>query len=223
MRYFIADTETTGLKKAKAVEIAFMEIDPMTLDILSTTSSLIDPEIPIEPGAQAIHGITAEMVAEEPTIEEFVEVIMGGRIQEPCVLIAHNVRFDKPFFEPVMNVQETFCSLSLCRHMYPSETENHRLGTMKEFLKLEGGPAHRALGDIMTVHQMLQVMLPLTGKTLLDHLQTPARTIYTMPWGEHKGKALADVPRDYRAYLLSLGDLEEDLRRSLKNLWVAGM
>lgn len=140
-----------------------------------------------------------------------------------CTWVTGNCRFDKPFFEPVMNVQETFCSLSLCRHMYPSETENHRLGTMKDFLKLEGGPAHRALGDIMTVHQMLQVMLPLTGKTLLDHLQTPARTIYTMPWGEHKGKALADVPRDYRAYLLSLGDLEEDLRRSLKQLWIAGM
>jgi DNA polymerase III epsilon subunit-like protein len=222
MRYFIGDTETTGLKKAKAVEVAFIEVEPETFEILSSWESFIDPEIPIEPGAQAIHGITAEMVADAPTIEEYVSVILGRRFEEPCVLMGHNVQFDKPFFDPIMNIEQTFCSLALCRSLYPTGPKNHRLGTMKEYLELEGGTAHRAMGDVLTVHQMLRKLLPSTGKTLLQHLQVPARTIYTMPWGEHQGKALMDIPVQYRNWLLSV-NIDADLRRSLMQLRAAGI
>lgn len=222
MRYFIGDTETTGLKRAKAVEVAFVEIDPETLEIEQTWSSLIDPEIPIEPMAQSIHGITSEMLACEPTIEEFVGVILGGRFEEPCTLIGHNVQFDKPFFEPVMNVVKTYCTLGLSRRMFPTGPENHKLGTMKEYLKLEGGEAHRALGDVLTVHQMLKLLVPQTGRSLLDLLQVPAHTIYTMPWGEHAGKQLSDIPVGYRTWLLSV-NIDEDLRRSLMQLRSAGI
>ena len=222
MRYFIGDTETTGLKNAKAVEIAFMEIDPETLEVVGLPwSSLIDPEIPIEPKAQEIHGITSEMLEFEPTIEEFVEVRMGGRFEEPCTLVGHNVQFDKPFFAPVMNVQRTYCTLALARRLLPM-VDNHRLGTLKEHLNLTGGEAHRALGDVYTVHQMLQKFLPETGKTLLDHLQIPGHTIYTMPFGEHKGKALMDLPVQYRTWLLSI-KIDDDLRQSLMQLRAAGI
>ena len=199
-----------------------MEIDPETLMIEAQWASLIDPEIPIEPEAQEIHGITAEMLQDGPTIEEFVEVVMGGRIEEPCTLIAHNVQFDKKFFEPVMNVQATFCTLSLCRRVFPTEVENHKLGTIREHLKLDGGEAHRALGDVLTVHQMLRAVLPTLGKTLFDLLQIPSHTIYTMPFGEHKGKLLMDLPLQYRTWLLSI-KIDDDLRRSLMQLRAAGV
>lgn len=222
MRYFIGDTETTGLKRAKVVELAFIEIDPETMEIMQSWESLIDPEIPIEPGAQAIHGITAEMVADAPTIEEYVSVILGSRFEEPCVLAGHNVQFDKPFFEPVMRIEQTFCSLALCRRLFPTGPANHKLGTMKAYLELEGGPEHRAMGDVLTVHQMLRKLLPTTGKTLLQHLQVPAHTVYTMPWGDHQGKALMDVPLQYRTWLLSI-NIDADLRRSLMQLRAAGI
>lgn len=222
MRYFIGDTETTGLKKAKVVEIAFIEIDPDTFEIQQSWSSLIDPEIPIEPGAQAIHGITSEMVANEPTIEEYVGVIMKGRLEGPCTLIGHNVQFDKPFFEPIMDVQQTFCSLSLCRRLFPTGPANHKLGTMRDFLEIDGGEAHRAMGDVLTVHQMLRKVLPTTGKTLVQHLQVTAHTVYTMPWGEHQGKQLMDIPVQYRTWLLSI-NIDADLRRSLMQLRAAGI
>lgn len=221
MRFFVGDTETSGLK-GKVMEIAFIEICPETLEIENSWQSLIDPEIPCEPGAFAIHGISDEMVATEPTIEEFVSVVMGGRIEEPCTLVSHNVRFDRPFFEPVMNVTTTFCTLQMVRQMFPREVANHKLGTMKEHLELEGGPAHRAMGDVLTVHQMLRKLLPSTGKTLLDHLQVPARTVYTMPFGEHKGKMLMDLPAQYRTWLLSI-DIDADLRRSLMKLRETGI
>lgn len=223
MRYFIGDTETTGLKNAKAVEIAFMEIDPLTLEPLALWESLIDPEIPIEPEAEAIHGISSALVADEPTIEEFVQHRLGGRIEDECTLIAHNVKFDKPFFAPVLNVVQIFCTLEHSRRVWPSGPVNHKLDTMAEFLGVSlKGTAHRAMGDVVTVHGILKLMLPLMGRTLPDLLQVKAHTIYTMPYGEHKGKALTDLPPSYRTWLLSV-DIDENLRRSLMQLRAAGM
>lgn len=222
MRYFIGDTETTGLKNAKAVEIAFIEVEPESLAVLGSWQSLIDPEREIEPTALEIHGITPEMVEHEPTIEEFVSVVLGGRIEDPCTLIGYNVQFDRPMFEPVMNIQRTWCALALCRRLFPTETPNHKLGTMAEFLGLDSGEAHRAMSDVMTVHQMLLDVLPTTGKTLLQHLALPANAVYTMPFGEHKGKLLADVPKSYRNWLLA-SRIDDDLKAALIALHKAGL
>jgi DNA polymerase-3 subunit epsilon len=221
MRYFIGDTETTGLKGAKAVEIAFIEIEPETLDVLGSWQSLIDPERDIEETAQGIHGITSAMVEDAPTIEEFVGLI-GGPVADDCTLIGYNVQFDRPMFEPVMNIKHTWCALSLCRRLFPTETPNHRLGTMAAFLGLDAGEAHRAMADVLTVHQLLLQVLPTTGKTLLQHLAVPVNAVYTMPWGDHKGKLLVDVPKSYRNWLLSV-KIDDDLRAALTALHKAGI
>lgn len=222
MRYFIGDTETTGLRDAAPVELAMIEIDPDTLQELGRVVSLIDPERDIEPGAQAIHGITAEMVADAPTMCEFVEHVLGGKLEEPCVLVAHNVVFDERFFRPFMNISQTFCTLRLARRLLPTGPANHKLGTLREYLGLAGGAAHRALGDVLTVHEMLQKLLPETGRTLRQHLTVPAHTAYTMPWGDHKGKLLADIPVQYRTWLLSV-NIDAELRQSLMRLRAAGI
>lgn len=221
-RWIIGDTETTGLKNAKAVELAFIEIDPETLEIKQSWQSLIDPEIPITPGASHIHGIYDHHVLTEPTIEEYVGRILGGPLEGEAVLIAHNVKFDKPFFEPILNIKQTFCTLSLVRRLFPTGPDNHQLGTMAKYLDLQAGEAHRAMSDVMTVHQMLVKLLPGTGKTLSQHLETPRHTIYTMPFGEHKGKPLADLPVQYRTWLLTI-TIDDDLRYSLMQLRAAGI
>jgi DNA polymerase-3 subunit epsilon len=219
MRYLIGDTETSGLgATARAVEMAWIEVDE-DLNPLYEFSSLIDPEQEIQPGAQAIHGIDADMVADAPTLYELQTIVLpdlGVNVTDPIVLIAHNVKFDKRFFADVFPIQNTFCTLALVRSQRPN-FPNHKLGTCREQLGLEGGTAHRAMGDVQTVHQMLKYLLPMTGRTLAQHCATPLRTVYTMPWGEHKGKALASLPRDYRTWLLSI-DLDQDLRHSLMQI-----
>jgi DNA polymerase III epsilon subunit-like protein len=222
MRYFIGDTETTGLKNARPVEIAMIEIDPVTLEIERSWESLIDPERNIEPGAQAIHGISYEMVSCAPTVVEFVETVLGGPIFEPSTLIGYNVQFDLPMFQEFMSVEETYCALRLCRRLFPTETQDHKLGTMADHLSLDKGTAHRAMSDVLVVHQMLRVLMPVTGKTLLENIQVPSHTVYTMPFGEHKGKLLADIPLQYRSWLLS-SNIDKDLRKSLLQLRAAGI
>ena len=42
-----------------------------------------------------------------------------------------------------------------------------------------------------------------------------ARTPITMPFGKHKGMLLADVPSDYKQWLLTQGDIDPYLRKAL--------
>jgi DNA polymerase III subunit epsilon len=221
LRYIIGDSETTGLSpQARAVELAWIEVDA-DLNILNEFSSLVDPGIPIEPGAMAIHGITEEMVSTAPTLEELLSEVLPGPFSGSTTLIAHNVKFDRRFFEPIFQIEKTFCSLAFARQCFP-EMPNHKLGTVKEYFKLEGGEAHRALGDVKTVHQFLKMALPMTGRSLHAHLNTPATTVFVMPFGLHKGKPLHAIPVEYRTWLLS-SDIADDLRQSLMKLREAGI
>ena len=56
--YLIVDTETSGLGSVvRACEIAFLRVDE-NLNILEEQVHLTDPQIVMDPGAVAIHGIT---------------------------------------------------------------------------------------------------------------------------------------------------------------------
>ena len=64
----VLDTETTGVSAdASIVEIAWIEIDA-DLNEIRRFRSLIDPEMPISPGASGVHHITNEMVSGEPPV-----------------------------------------------------------------------------------------------------------------------------------------------------------
>ena len=180
---------------------------------------LLHPQIPPAPGAAAVPATPPDMVADAPTLDELLTIVLpeqGISLDGDVCLIAHNVKFDRRFYDPIFNVTHTFCSLALARQRYPN-FPNHKLGTVKEQLGLVGGPAHRALGDVYTVHQFLLAALPATGRSLAQHCVTPLRTVFTMPFGEHKGKPLASLPREYRTWLLSV-DIDPDLRHSLMQL-----
>lgn len=217
MRYLIGDTETTGLGPARrACEVALLEIDE-NLEVVGEASSLINPECPIQPGAQDIHGISDEMVADCPTLEQWIEQTFGGKLDGYVCLIGYRVSFDKPMLAPIFeNLSTCFDVLPLAQECIP-EAPNHKLQTLKELLGLPGGPAHRAAGDVLTTHQLLQHLLPKCGRTLEQLCDTTFRMVHRMPWGkEHAGKLLIDVPVGYRNWMLTLADLDPNLRQSLE-------
>lgn len=88
VEYQIVDTETVGLKKpaeaSGVVSVAYLKINPVTLEITDEFYSLVNPGCPIEPDAQAIHGISFEAVADKPYLHELFHV------KEPTVAIGHN-------------------------------------------------------------------------------------------------------------------------------------
>jgi DNA polymerase III epsilon subunit-like protein len=219
-RFFIGDTETVGVSVPKehagasgVCDVAFLEID-LDLNVLGQEDTLINPGCPIHPQASEVHGITDEMVAQAPTLQQWLGPDLST---EPVVLIAHNAQFDKRFLSPWMNIVGTICTLQMARKLLP-DVENHKLGTLAQHLGVEAGTAHRAMGDVQTLHGVFKHLVALSDAdlpTLVARAQEPS-IIHTMPFGKHKGKPLMKLPRDYINYMLGL-ELSPDLRHSLNH------
>lgn len=219
-RYFVADTETTGLgPQAKAVELAWAEIDA-DLNVIEMVHTLIDPEMPICPGASGVHGIVNADVQDSPTIEEFIEVVRGGPIAQELIFIAHNAVFDKPYYKAVMpGMIGDICTLRLARRFFP-DAPNHKLQTLKFHLGLKSGDAHRADGDVVTCLDLLRRIVEISGLKLdeLAFMTSQPQIVSHMPFGKYKGQAIAAIPKDYITWLRKQQDLDGDLRYTLDQI-----
>lgn len=216
-RYILADTETTGLKNPQPVEVAWVECDEH-FNIIHRVESLIDPQCEIESGAQAVHGISYQDVADQPTLQEFFTVVQDNPLgYGDVVYFGHNAAYDLQMLRPyIANLDAAVCTVKLARRIYP-DAPNHKLQTLREWLDLGAGDAHRALGDVITTHSLIQRMMRDTGFSIdeLVEFSTQPYLIERMPFGKHKGMPLESLPPAYRRWLLDLEDLDDNLRYSL--------
>jgi len=132
MRQIILDTETTGLEPAQGhriIEIGCVELVNRR-PTGKTFQRYLNPERAIDPGAQAVHGLSAEFLANHPrfaeVVDEFVAFIAGAE------LIIHNAPFDVGFIDhefgrlpPPQRLLTDLCtiqdSLVLARQMHPGQ------------------------------------------------------------------------------------------------------
>jgi DNA polymerase III epsilon subunit-like protein len=214
MNYYILDTETTGLKSpAGVVEFSARLICGDTLRELEHTTSLCNPGLPIEPGAQAIHGISEASVADAPKIEDVF------KLQGPTVAIAHNWAYDSRFLsQHIDHLAGSLCTLVLARKLV-TDSANHKLGTLAAHLGLEVGTAHRAAGDTQTTLNLLRYLVEKSGRNLQQLVEAAKKPqiIHTMSFGKYKGQAISSLPRWYIDWFLNLPDIDKDLRLSLTN------
>lgn len=216
-RYFIGDTETCGLPpdNKKACQVGLIEIDPVTLEPIFEIESLIDPQWPIGEYATSMHGITNDMVADEPTMLEFVEHrLPGGRLQGEITLICHNLKFDEDMLHPIGTITRGICTLNESRHWIKGP-ENFKLATLADFFGIVADDAHQALADCRTTRLVLKEIVRISGRTLDQLADVKEREVLSMPWGKHAGQLLHDMPAGYLDWLLTLPDLEANLKRSV--------
>ena len=88
METLYLDTETTGLSSSRGdriVELAVVDDDGRTV-----IDTLVNPEREIPWDATRIHGITDEMVAQAPTMEELWPAIEAATTGRHVVIYAKN-------------------------------------------------------------------------------------------------------------------------------------
>ena len=208
MRFFLTDTETTGLSSSDAVcEIAYMEIDD-TFNVLSSGNSLINPLIPIHYAASAVNGITDAMVANAPTIEEYMESIGYPFLFKDIVFTGHNASFDYRFLKDFVHPDaQVLCTLKCARVIYPDAT-NHKQATLATMLgiNLPRDKMHSADGDLQVLKQLLECLCRDSdcGLEQLLHVQKVVPKLKVLRWGKkHYGKNIEDVPLDYIQWMLT--------------------
>jgi DNA polymerase-3 subunit epsilon len=82
--------------------------------------------------------------------------------------------------------------------------------------------AHRALDDVIILHQVFSAMIDDLSMETVMELLSKQQVLTRMPFGKHQGKALADIPKDYVAWLASSGAFDkadnEQLKQSFEKL-----
>jgi DNA polymerase-3 subunit epsilon len=188
LTYTVFDTETTGLEPSAGDEIIQIGATRLVNGKLLRGESfdqLVNPLRPIPPAGIPIHGITPEMVAGQPTIEQVLPAFHA--YAQDTVLVAHNAAFDMRFLQ--LKEELTGCrfdhpvldTLLLSAVVHPNQ-ESHRLEAIAERFGVTVIGRHTALGDAMVTAEVFQKLIPLLAEkgihTLGDARRAAQETYY---------------------------------------------
>lgn len=165
------DTETSGPYPLESEIVELGAVKWHHGKVIAQFQTLLKPSKLMTPENIHIHGITNEMVADAPSIDQqigkFHEFIEGS------LLIAHHAPFDLGFIAPEFEkaklpfpTNTLLCSSLISRALLT--TTNHKLQTLVKELGLVGGDAHRAYDD---AYACLQVFLKAAEKLEVPSLE----------------------------------------------------
>lgn len=158
----MVDVETSGFRpgQARIVSVAALALSDDG-NVEKSLYSLLNPGV--DPGPTHVHGLTAEMLAGQPTFgdvaADLVEVLRGR------TLVAHNVGFDYSFLsaeaelvDAELPVENVMCTVELARRL-DLGLANLRLETLAGHWGISQMRPHDALDDAMVLAQILKPVL----------------------------------------------------------------
>ncbi|MCP9275968.1 DEDDh family exonuclease [Mycolicibacterium arenosum] len=158
----VVDVETSGFRpgQARIVSIAALAVGDDG-NVEASFSSLLDPGV--DPGPTHVHGLTAEMLAGQPTFGDVVDRVadvLRGR-----TLVAHNVAFDYSFLTAEaeligaeLPIDSAMCTVELSRRLRLG-VDNLRLETLAAHWGVTQMKPHDALDDALVLAQILKPAL----------------------------------------------------------------
>jgi len=209
------DLETTGIDVAKdrIVEISIFKVFPNGNKESKTW--LVNPTIPIPAFATAVHGITNEKVANEPTFKELASQV-HAMIKDSDLAGFNSDRFDIPLLaEELLRSEVDFdmknrVSVDV-QTIFHKKEERTLSAAYKFYCNQSLENAHSAEADTMATYEILKAQLDRYGdldndmKTLADYttrkksvdfagfiaLNNEGKEIFT--FGKHKGALVDEV------------------------------
>lgn len=169
----IWDTETTGLRNAGIVTIGAINLrGEILLDLL------LKPDVPIESGASAVHGIFNADVADCYPFSHHVIQIWDALQRGPWIV--YNLQYDRPILQRLMSEcrysenfiarrdkkMGDFCAMEAFAEFYGQWNDYRNSFTWKklvdacDYLGISGidDPAHSAIGDCRRTLAVLKGM-----------------------------------------------------------------
>ena len=206
--FVVIDTETTGLK-GSVIQLAWKKSDDSPF-----ADIMYDPEIPIEYGAMAVHGITNKQLQSSDTkSKDYVTKVISDLIEGRFV-VGHNMTFDAEAIERTFGISlpkdKLFCTLRLADYLglkdvvgslsngalyyYFKEQSNEDIGVTN---------FHDANYDVSVTLYNLGKLLELAGNNNLSELKERMDThfIKTCRFPKHDGVLWEQVVVSDKSYV----------------------
>ncbi len=154
----VVDLETSGFQpgQARVISLAALALDDEGR-VEQSVVSLLNPGV--DPGPTHVHGLTAEMLEDQPTFAEIatdVSALLHGR-----TLVAHNVGFDYAFLAAeaelagvALPVDTVMCTVELARRLELG-LDNLRLETLAAHWGVTQTRPHDAFDDALVLSRIL--------------------------------------------------------------------
>jgi DNA polymerase III subunit epsilon len=132
-----------------------------------TFESLVDPQRSLPEASVAVHGITREMIAGQPTIDAVLPRFR--RFAEDTVLVGHNAAFDMRFLQlkeaqtGVRFEQPVLDTLLLSAVAHP-EQASHSLDEIATRFGVTVFGRHTALGDALVTAEVFLRLVPVLAE-----------------------------------------------------------
>lgn len=160
--YAILDIETTGGKydEEGITEIAIYRHDGE--QVTDHFSSLVNPQIEIQPFVQKLTGISSKMLQNAPKFYEVAKRII--EITEDCIVVAHNSSFDYRILQTEFRrlgysyERKSLCTVALSKILLPDQPA-YNLGKLVRNLGIPFSDQHRAQGDAKVTVKLFELLL----------------------------------------------------------------
>ena len=222
MREVVLDTETTGLDPLaghRIVEVGCIEL-VNTVATGRTFQVYLNPEMPMPTGAQDIHGLTDEFLADKPLfadkVEAFLEFIADAQ------LVIHNAQFDLGFLNAELErvkkpaiANDYVDTVSMARRKFPGQRAS--LDALCERFGIDNSNRTKH-GALLDAELLAEVYLELSGGRQRD-LGLAPEIAARAAGGTIKGGP-ARVPRAHAASVAELAAHAEFLKKLKDPLWL---
>jgi DNA polymerase-3 subunit epsilon len=233
------DLETTGVEplESRIVQIAVKKIHPDGK--VEFKKRLVNPTVPIPGECAEIHGITDEMVSNEPTFKAMAKSLF--EFMNGCDFAGYNSnRFDVPLLAMEFQragIQNPFTGckfidiFNLFCHFHKRNLETcFKVYTGKNMVN-----AHDAENDVDATVEIFESMLSTHAGELSHDMREIERTgekfkridlfgkitlnkegKRTFNFGKHKGEPICELPQSYIDWVLNLDDMPDDTKQHIK-------
>ncbi|ORV08337.1 DEDDh family exonuclease [Mycobacterium celatum] len=158
----VIDVETSGFRpgQARIISLAALALDADGR-VEQSVVSLLNPGV--DPGPTHVHGLTAEMLEDQPQFADIVDDVV--KVLDGRTLVAHNVAFDYSFLaaeaeitDAELPIDTVMCTVELARRLGLG-IDNLRLETLAAHWGVAQRRPHDAFDDAMVLTRVLGAAL----------------------------------------------------------------